>query len=214
MTAPPDPAEAAVRAAFTRDGASRDLLVAAAECYLLAIFPGLVGLEQLWAHYHPGIGRTTDPLEHTLEVFAELDLEGLAERDRRTLLWATLFHDVGKVRDPHSRAHARVSVDLARGPLERMEDDAGVRHDALRLVATHDLLGHFMQGHIDAQDLLGALDWDARLLELHLRLAGADIRSIRGLRDIVPPSRLRAARLALERALAQAAEPGGRAGGP
>lgn len=203
MTATRDAAETAIRAAFARTDAARDSLIAAAERYLLAAFPGLVGLEQLSAHYHPAIGRTTDPLEHTLEMLAELDLEGLDERDRRTLLWAALFHDVGKVRDPRSRAHARVSVELARGPLERMEHDAAMRRDVLHLVATHDLLGHFLQGHIGARDLLAALDWDARLLDLHLRLAGADIRSIRGLRGIVPPRRLAAARAALERALAE-----------
>lgn len=179
----------------------RDELIAASEGYLRAAFPGLVGLGQLWAHYHPELGRTTDPLEHTAEVIAALDLEGLDARDRRGLLWAAIFHDVGKVRDPYDRDHARVSVELARAPLERMEDDCALRADVLWLVATHDLLGRLLQGLLAPDELLDRLDWDARLLDLHLRLATADIGSIRGLRHVVPPSRLAAARELLEHRL-------------
>jgi hypothetical protein len=207
-------AETALRRAVQTPGTPRSELVAASERYLRAAFPGLCGLGQLWAHYHPEKGRTTDPLEHTLEVLAELDLDGLDARDQRALLWAAIFHDVGKVRDPYDRRHAQASVALAREPLAHLENDSALREDVLRLVATHDLLGHVLQGLLAPDDLLDLLDWDPRMLDLHLRLASADIRSIRGLRQIVPPSRLAAARALLERTLAHSRASGHREVGP
>lgn len=148
--------------------------------YLYANFPGLRGLRQHRPHFHPDLGRTTDPVEHTLEMLALLDTRGLAPADAIVLRAAAVFHDVGKVRDPLNVRHALDSAALCPPYLADFGLTARENADALAIIAAHDTLGRVAQGRI-AADEAAALFGTRRLAALTARLTRADIGSIRGL---------------------------------
>ena len=148
--------------------------------YLYANFPGLRGLRQHRPHFHPDLGRTTDPVEHALGMLALLDAGGLDEADRRTLRAAAVLHDIGKLLDPLNVRHAIESADLAPPYLADFPLTEQQQADALAIIAAHDALGRVAQGRIGA-DEVATLFGTRRLAALTERLTRADIGSIRGL---------------------------------
>lgn len=148
--------------------------------YLYANFPGLRGLRQHRPHFHPDLGRTTDPVEHTLEMLALLDTTGLDAGETLTLRAAAVFHDIGKLLDPLNVRHAVDSAALAPPYLADFPLTPDQQAAALTLIATHDVLGRVAQGRIDAEEAAG-LFGTRRLAALANRLTRADIGSIRGL---------------------------------
>jgi molybdate transport system regulatory protein len=153
--------------------------------YLLTNFPGLRGLAQHRPHFDPALGRTTDPIEHTLEVLAALDTGGLDPADARLLRAATIFHDIGKLRDPFNVRHATDSAIMAAPYLADFPLAPGERADALAIVRYHDVLGRVCQGRLTADEALDLLG-TPRLAGLTARLTRADVGSIRGLARVLP----------------------------
>jgi molybdate transport system regulatory protein len=153
--------------------------------YLRANFPGLQGLGQHRPHFDPARDRTTDPIEHTLEVLAALDTTGLAESDVRLLRAATIFHDVGKLLDPFNVRHAIDSAVICAPYLADFPLPPADRDAAIAIVLHHDVLGRVCQGRItvdEALDLFGT----PHLADLTARLSRADVGSIRGLARVLP----------------------------
>lgn len=153
--------------------------------YLLANFPGLRGLGQHRPHFDPARDRTTDPIEHTLEVLAALDTAGLDAPDARILRAATIFHDVGKLLDPFNVRHATDSAIICAPYLPDFDLDPAARADAIAIVAGHDVLGRVCQGRITVDEALELLV-TPRLAALTGRLSRADVGSIRGLTRVLP----------------------------
>lgn len=157
----------------------------AIDAYLLANFPTLRGLAQHRPHFDPALGRTTDPIEHTLEVIAALDTRGLDPADARLLRAATVFHDIGKLLDPFNVRHATDSALLAVPYLADFGLPAGAQADALAVIRHHDVLGRVCQGRLTADEALDLLG-TPRLADLTARLTRADVGSIRGLARVLP----------------------------
>lgn len=158
---------------------------AAIGAYLRANFPGLLGLAQHRPHFHPDLGRTTDPIEHTLEVLAALDTGGLEPADARLLRAATVFHDIGKLLDPFNVRHATDSAIMAAPYLPDFPLTPDEQADALAIVRNHDVLGRVCQGRLTADEALDLLG-TPRLADLTARLTRADVGSIRGLARVLP----------------------------
>lgn len=153
--------------------------------YLRANFPGLRGLTQHRPHFDPALGRTTDPIEHTIEVLAALDTAGLDEADVRLLRGATIFHDVGKVLDPLNVRHATDSALICGPYLADFGLPPADHAAALVAVRLHDVLGRVCQGRLtvdEAVDLFGT----PRIAALTARLSRADVGAIRGLTRVLP----------------------------
>ena len=153
--------------------------------YLYANFPGLRGLGQRRPHFDPARDRTTDPVEHTVEMIALLDTRGLPREDAATLRAAAVFHDVGKLIDPLDVRHAVQSTEICPPYLEDFELTPEQRADAVAIVANHDTLGRLAQGRITPEEA-ATLFGTPRLAELTLRLTRADIASIRFLAHVLP----------------------------
>ena len=153
--------------------------------YLRANFPALAGLPQHRPHFDPDLGRTTDPIEHTLEVLAALDTGGLDPADARLLRAATVFHDVGKLLDPFNVRHATDSALMAPPYLADFPLAPGEQADALAIIRNHDVLGRVCQGRLTADEALDLLG-TPRLADLTARLTRADVGSIRGLARVLP----------------------------
>ena len=153
--------------------------------FLRANFPGLAGLPQHRPHFHPDLGRTTDPIEHTLEVLAALDTSGLDPADARLLRAATVFHDIGKLLDPFNVRHASDSAIMAVPYLTDFALTPEEQGDALAVVRNHDVLGRVCQGRLTADEALDLLG-TPRLADLTARLTRADVGSIRGLARVLP----------------------------
>lgn len=153
--------------------------------YLCANFPGLRGLTQHRPHFHPDLGRTTDPIEHTLEVLAALDTSGLDLADTRLLRAATVFHDIGKLLDPFNVRHATDSALMAAPYLPDFPLPPEEQADALAIVRNHDVLGRVCQGRLTADEALDLLGTPRRA-DLTARLTRADVGSIRGLARVLP----------------------------
>jgi molybdate transport repressor ModE-like protein len=154
------------------------------EAYLLANFPGLRGLRQHRPHFDPARDRTTDPIEHTLEMIALLDTGGLDERDAIVLRAAAVFHDIGKMLDPFNIYHAVDSAVICAPYLPDFGLDAAACAAAIAVIRNHDVLGRLARYWLTAQeaaDLLGT----RRLADLTRRLTVADIGSIRGLDGVL-----------------------------
>jgi hypothetical protein len=157
----------------------------AIEAYLIANFPGLRGLRQHRTHFDPERERTTDPIEHTLEVIAALDTHDLPPRDVVILRAATIFHDVGKLLDPLNVRHAIESAMICPPYLADFPLDAAGRADAVAIVRDHDVLGRIAQSRLTASE--GAdIFRTRRLAVLTERLTVTDISSIRGLGHVLP----------------------------
>jgi hypothetical protein len=157
----------------------------AIEAYLIANFPGLRGLRQHRPHFDPERERTTDPIEHTLEVIAALDTHDLPPRDVVILRAATIFHDVGKLLDPLNVRHAIESAMICPPYLADFPLDAAGRADAVAIVRDHDVLGRIAQSRLTASE--GAdIFRTRRLAVLTERLTVTDISSIRGLGHVLP----------------------------
>jgi HD domain len=155
--------------------------------YLYANFPALHGLGQHRPHFDPARGRTTDPVEHTVEVIAALDTSGLPPRDIAIVRAAAVFHDIGKMGNPFNVRHAVESAELCAPYLADFALSASERADAVSVVANHDTLGRLAQGRIGADEAAAAFG-SRRIACLTARLTRADIRSIRGFSDAVLPS--------------------------
>lgn len=153
--------------------------------YLYANFPGLRGLGQHRPHFDPARDRTTDPVEHTVEVIGNLDTRGLAPADAAILRAAAVFHDVGKLRDPLNVRHAVDSAALCPPYLDDFPLTLAGRADAVRIVKSHDVLGRLAQGRLTVAEAC-ALFGTRRLADLTARLTWADITSIRGLGHVLP----------------------------
>lgn len=185
--APPDPA-ARIPPTFGLDAATdADFAARGPQIgeYLAANFLGLRGLAQHRPHYDPARGRTTDPIEHTLEVLAALDTAGLDPPDVRLLRAATIFHDVGKLLDPFNVRHATDSAIIAAPYLADFALPPADATAALAIIRNHDVLGRVCQGRLtvdEALDLLGT----PGLAALTGRLSRADVGAIRGLARVVP----------------------------
>ncbi|MGN6564381.1 MAG: hypothetical protein ACTHMU_17120 [Thermomicrobiales bacterium] len=185
--APPDPAlrqppTFALAAASDAEFTTR---LPAIEAYLVANFPGLRGLRQHRPHFDPERERTTDPIEHTLEVIAALDTHDLPSRDVLILRAATVFHDVGKLLDPLNVRHALESAVICPPYLADFPLTPAECRDAVAIVRNHDVLGRIAQGRLTAgegADLFGT----RRLAVLTERLTVTDISSIRGLGHVLP----------------------------
>jgi hypothetical protein len=157
----------------------------AIEAYLIANFPSLRGLRQHRPHFDPERERTTDPIEHTLEVIAALDTHDLPPRDVVILRAATIFHDVGKLLDPLNVRHAIESAMICPPYLADFQLDAAGRADAVAIVRDHDVLGRIAQSRLTASE--GAdIFRTRRLAVLTERLTVTDISSIRGLGHVLP----------------------------
>jgi len=153
--------------------------------YLRANFPGLRGLRQHRPHFDPARDRTTDPIEHTLEVLAALDTTELEPSDVRLLRAATIFHDVGKLLDPLNVRHAIDSALICAPYLADFALPAPDQAAAIAIVLHHDVLGRVCQGRItvdEALDLFGT----PHLAALTARLSHADVGAIRGLTRVLP----------------------------
>ncbi|CAA9569775.1 MAG: hypothetical protein AVDCRST_MAG18-1845 [uncultured Thermomicrobiales bacterium] len=185
--APPDPARR-IPPAFGLDAPTdADFAARGPQIgdYLAANFPGLRGLAQHRPHYDPARGRTTDPIEHTLEVLAALDTAGLELPEVRLLRAATIFHDVGKLLDPFNVRHATDSAIIAAPYLADFALPPADATAALAIIRNHDVLGRVCQGRLtvdEALDLLGT----PPLAALTGRLSRADVGAIRGLARVVP----------------------------
>ncbi|HEX5504452.1 MAG TPA: hypothetical protein VFW96_17645 [Thermomicrobiales bacterium] len=153
--------------------------------YLYANFPGLRGLRQHRPHFDPARDRTTDPVEHTIEVLGNLDTRGLAPADAAILRAAAVFHDVGKLRDPLNVRHAVDSAALCPPYLDDFPLTPAGRADAVRVVVSHDVLGRLAQGRLSVAEAC-ALFGTRRLADLTARLTWADVTSIRGLGHVLP----------------------------
>lgn len=153
--------------------------------YLLANFPALRGLVQHRPHFHPDLGRTTDPIEHTLEVIAALDTNGLDPADTRLLRAATVFHDIGKLLNPFNVRHATDSAIIAVTYLTDFALPAPAQADTLAIIRNHDVLGRVCQGRLTADEALDLLGTPRRT-DLTARLTRADVGSIRGLAHVLP----------------------------
>lgn len=187
MSAAPDPR---TRARPTFDLVAGDDAAFAARAplitdYLFANFPGLRGLRQHRPHFDPARDRTTDPVEHTLEMIARLDTADLAADDAIILRAAAVFHDVGKLLDPFNIYHAVHSAIICAPYLPDFGLDASACADAITIIRNHDVLGRLARYWLTAQeaaDLFGT----RRLALLTERLTVADISSIRGLDGVLP----------------------------
>lgn len=155
------------------------------EAYLLANFPGLRGLRQHRPHFDPARDRTTDPIEHTLEMIARLDTGDLDEADARILRAAAVFHDVGKMLDPFNIYHAVDSAVICAPFLPDFGLDAAASADAIAVIRNHDVLGRLARYWLTAQEAANLLG-TRRLALLTERLTVADISSIRGLDGVLP----------------------------
>jgi molybdate transport system regulatory protein len=186
-TSAPDPADRQppTFALDAPDDAAFAAQLPAIGAYLLANFPGLHGLAQHRPHFHPALGRTTDPIEHTLEVLAALDTSGLDPADARLLRAATVFHDIGKVLDPFNVRHATDSALMAIPYLTDFALSPDEQADALAIVRNHDVLGRVCQGRLTADEALDLLGTPRRA-DLTARLTRADVGSIRGLARVLP----------------------------
>lgn len=158
--------------------------------YLYDRFPGLRGLGQRPPHFDPERGRTTDPVEHTVEVVRLLDTTGLDPRARLVVRLAAIFHDVGKLRDPLDPRHAVASAELSAPLLPEFDLTAEERADVIAIVAMHDILGQVAVGRLTPADAAAQLR-TPRLAGLARRLTIADVASIRGLTGA--PERIEAA---------------------
>lgn len=182
----PDPA-ARRRPEFDLDAPDDATFIARApqiEAYLLANFAGLRGLQQHRPHFDPARERTTDPIEHTLEVLAALDTRDLDQEDARILRAATIFHDVGKLLNPLNVRHAIDSAAICPPYLPDFGLDPAACADAVAIVRDHDVLGRICQGRLtvdDAMEIFGT----PRLANLTGRMTRADVGSIRGLTRVV-----------------------------
>jgi len=153
--------------------------------YLRANFPGLRGLTQHRPHFHPELGRTTDPIEHTLEVLTALDTRDLDPADAHLLRAATIFHDIGKLLDPFNVRHATDSAIMAVPYLPDFALTPAEQADALAIIRNHDVLGRVCQGRLTADEALDLLGTPRRA-DLTARLTRADVGSIRGLARVLP----------------------------
>lgn len=153
--------------------------------YLYANFPGLRGLRQHRPHFDPARDRTTDPVEHTVELLACLDTRGLDPADRPILRAAAVLHDIGKLPDPLDVRHAAKSAAMCPPYLADFALPPTARDDATAVIANHDTLGRLAQGRI-SPDEAAALLGTRRIAALAARLTRADIRSIRGLHGVLP----------------------------
>jgi DNA-binding transcriptional LysR family regulator len=155
------------------------------EAYLLANFPGLRGLRQHRPHFDPTRDRTTDPIEHTLEMIALLDTGDLDEADATILRAAAVFHDVGKLLDPLNIYHAVESSIICAPYLPDFGLDAAASADTIAVIRNHDVLGRLARYWLTAQEAANLLG-TRRLALLTERLTVADISSIRGLGSVLP----------------------------
>ncbi len=155
------------------------------EAYLLANFPGLRGLRQHRPHFDPARDRTTDPIEHTLEMIARLDTRDLDTADAVILRVAAVFHDVGKLLDPFNIYHAVDSAVLCAPYLPDFGLDPAACADVIAVIRNHDVLGRLARYWITVQDAANLLG-TRRLALLTERLTVADISSIRGLDEVLP----------------------------
>ena len=184
---PPDPARRRLPT-FSLDApddaafATRGPAIAA---YLYANFPGLRGLRQHRPHFDPARDRTTDPVEHTVEMLALLDTRGLDLADTTILRAAAVFHDIGKLFDPLDVRHAVQSAAICPPYLADFGLPPRADGDVIAIIANHDTLGRLAQGRIDAGEA-AALFGARRIAALTERLTRADIASIRGLHGVLP----------------------------
>lgn len=148
--------------------------------YLYDRFPGLRGLDQRPPHFDPERGRTTDPVEHTVEVARLLDTSGLDPRARVVARLAAIFHDVGKLRDPLNPRHALASAGLCAPHLLEFELTDEERAGVIAVVALHDVRGQVAVGRLTPAAAAAQLRMP-RLADLARRLTMADVASIRGL---------------------------------
>lgn len=155
------------------------------EAYLVANFPDLRGLRQHRPHFDPARDRTTDPIEHTLEMIAHLDTHDLDAADAVILRAAAVFHDVGKLLDPFNIYHAVDSAILCAPYLPDFGLDPTACADVIAVIRTHDVLGRLARYWITVQDAANLLG-TRRLALLTERLTVADIGSIRGLDGVLP----------------------------
>ena len=173
---------------FGLDAADDAAFVAAApqiEAYLLANFPGLRGLRQHRPHFDPARDRTTDPIEHTLEVIARLDTSDLDAADTAILRAATVFHDIGKLLDPFNIYHAIDSAVMCAPYLPDFGLDPAACADVIAVIRSHDVLGRLARYWITVQEAANLLG-TRRLALLTERLTVSDISSIRGLTGVLP----------------------------
>lgn len=154
------------------------------EAYLLANFPGLRGLRQHRPHFDPARDRTTDPIEHTLEMIALLNTSNLDEADAALLRAAAVFHDIGKLLDPFNIYHAVDSAIICAPYLPDFGLDPAACADVLAVIRNHDVLGRLARYWLTAQDAANLLG-TRRLALLTERLTVADISSIRGLGSVL-----------------------------
>jgi molybdate transport repressor ModE-like protein len=154
------------------------------EAYLLANFPGLRGLRQHRPHFDPARDRTTDPIEHTLEMIALLDTSDLDAADTVILRAAAVFHDVGKMLDPLNIYHAVDSAIICVPYLPDFGLDAAACADTIAVIRNHDVLGRLARYWLTAQEAAN-LFGTRRLALLTERLTVADIGSIRGLEGVL-----------------------------
>lgn len=130
-----------------------------------------------------------DPIDHTLNALHELDTDGLSVEDRLMARLVLVFHDIGKVEDTWNREHPRRSAEMAEDYLKKMgytqEQVGKISHH----IKWHDALGDVSR--TDGRNIFNARDVltffrDEVDLEIHRRIAVADISSIPGLREYVP----------------------------
>jgi molybdate transport repressor ModE-like protein len=155
------------------------------EAYLLANFPSLRGLRQHRPHFDPARDRTTDPIEHTLEMIALLDTSDLDEADTHILRAAAVFHDVGKMLDPLNIYHAVDSAIICAPYLPDFGLGAAACADVIAVIRNHDVLGRLARYWLTAQEAANLLG-TRRLALLTELLTVADISSIRGLEGVLP----------------------------
>ena len=187
MSAAPDPQTRATPTFHLVADGDADFAARAPQIaeYLLANFPGLSGLRQHRPHFDPTRDRTTDPIEHTLEMIALLDTSELAADDAIILRASAVFHDVGKLLDPFNIYHAVDSAIMCAPYLNDFGLDPAACADVVAVIRNHDVLGRLARYWITAQDATD-LFGTRRLAALTERLTVADIGSIRGLGGVLP----------------------------
>ena len=156
------------------------------EAYCSPTSPACAACGSTGPHFDPARERTTDPIEHTLEVLAALDTQGTwTSRTPRILRAATIFHDIGKLLEPAERApRDRLGGRSARPTSPTSASTRTACDDVVAIVRDHDVLGRVCQGRLtvdEAMDIFGT----SRRAELTGRLTRADVGSIRGLSRVV-----------------------------
>ncbi len=147
------------------------------------VFEEMEGLEQSGPH------GNCDPTDHTINALGLLETENLEKRDRMIARLAIIFHDTGKVYDAQSRVHSRRSEKIAKNYLDKMGVNKEDQVEILAQVKYHDLLGEATRrdGHniFDHRDVLLKFP-SQRELDIHYKIAKADIGSISGLSKFLP----------------------------